>query len=100
MLPVVASRQVSVQPEMQEVAEMPSVGFARRVVDHSLPAGVSTVAAGPLVVFSLILDAILAAGALMLLPWVALLIYVAALLIPNRQALLARLERLAEAGPH
>ena len=64
---------------------MATVGMVRRVVDSQLPAGVSSVAAGPLVVLGLIVDAVRAAGALMAVPWLLLGIYMAGLL--RREAL-------------
>lgn len=59
---------------------MATVGLVQRVVDSQLPAGVSTVAAGPLVVLGLIIDAVRAAGALMAVPWIVLGGYVLVLL--------------------
>ena len=59
---------------------MATVGFVRRVVDSQLPSGVATIAAGPLVVFGLIIDAIKAAGGLLVVPWLVLGIYMAGLL--------------------
>lgn len=52
-----------------------SIELVRRLVDTQLPSGVSQVAVSPLLVLELILNAILAAGSLMLLPWVALTAY-------------------------
>lgn len=70
--------------EMSSVAvtdsEISTVGMVRRVVDTQLPAGVSTVAAGPLVVLGLIIDAVRAAGSLMAVPWLLLGIYMVGLL--------------------
>ncbi|MBT8215801.1 MAG: hypothetical protein KJO17_03015, partial [Acidimicrobiia bacterium] len=57
-----------------------------------LPAGVSTVAVGPLVVLGLVFDAIRAAGALMAVPWLILGAYMVGLL---RQ----RTHGLTAAGP-
>ena len=51
-----------------------------RVVESQLPAGVSSVAVGPLVVLGLIVDAVRAAGALMAVPWLLLTIYMVGLL--------------------
>lgn len=51
------------------------VSFVRRLVDNRLPPGVSQVAASPFIVIELVLNAILAAGALMVLPWIALMTY-------------------------
>ncbi|MGI9610801.1 MAG: hypothetical protein ACR2NL_10965 [Acidimicrobiia bacterium] len=65
---------------------MATVAFVRRVIDSELPAGVSTVAAGPLVVLGLILDAILAAGTVMLVPWIGLIVYMLFLLRERRLA--------------
>ncbi|NNF09525.1 MAG: hypothetical protein HKN74_04500 [Acidimicrobiia bacterium] len=59
---------------------MPAVGLVRRVVDTQLPAGLATVAAGPLVVLGLVVDAVLAAGGLMLIPWALLAVYMVGLL--------------------
>lgn len=59
---------------------MAAVGFVRRIVDSQLPTGVATVAAGPLVVLGLVIDAIRAAGAVMLVPWLLLGVYMAGLL--------------------
>ncbi len=80
--------RLSFMPELQDLAvsskvattegadsEIATVGFVRRVVDSQLPAGVADVAAGPLVVLGLIIDAIRAAGALMVVPWMVLGIY-------------------------
>lgn len=64
----------------EAVETMAAVSLVRRVVDSQLPAGVSVVAAGPLVVIGLIIDAIRAAGGLMLVPWAILGIYMAGLL--------------------
>jgi hypothetical protein len=75
-----ASTAQDVRSSSASNGDMAAVGFVRRVVDSQLPAGVSTVAAGPLVVLGLIIDAIRAAGALMMVPWLLLGIYVAGLL--------------------
>jgi hypothetical protein len=63
---------------------MATVAMVRRVVDSQLPAGVATVAAGPLVVLGLIIDAVRAAGALMAVPWLLLGIYMTGLLRTQR----------------
>ncbi|MGI9648249.1 MAG: hypothetical protein ACR2OI_06990 [Acidimicrobiia bacterium] len=68
---------------------MATVGMVRRVVDSQLPAGVSTVAAGPLVVLGLVIDAIRAAGGLMALPWLLLGVYMFGLLRQQRSVLTA-----------
>ena len=68
-------------------SELSTVGFVRRVVDSHLPAGIGAVAAGPLVVLGLIFDAVTAAGALMLVPWLALSIYMIGLLRGRRLVL-------------
>lgn len=60
--------------------EMPTVGLVRRIVDTQLPTGIAAVAAGPLVVVGLVLDAVRAAGTLMLLPWALLGLYMVGLL--------------------
>ncbi|NNL13328.1 MAG: hypothetical protein HKO82_06530, partial [Acidimicrobiia bacterium] len=78
--PVVLSAAAETSLERSAGGEMATVGFVRRVVDSQLPAGVSTVAAGPLVVLGLIVDAIRAAGALMAVPWLLLGIYMVGLL--------------------
>ena len=71
----------SAEADLAEGSEdMATVGFVRRVVDSQLPAGVATVAAGPLVVLGLIIDAVRAAGGLLLLPWLVLAVYMAGLL--------------------
>jgi len=64
--------------------EMMTVGFVQRVVNSQLPAGVAAVAAGPLVVLGLIIDAIHAAGALMVVPWTLLTVYMVGLLWNRR----------------
>ena len=65
-------------------SEMSTVGFVTRIVDSQLPAGVSTVAAGPLVVLGLVVDAIRAAGTLMVVPWIVLIVYMLGLLRERR----------------
>ena len=76
----VLSETVSGASSEMTSSDMATVGLVRRMVDSQLPAGVSTVAAGPLVVLGLVLDAVLAAGSLMLVPWVLLGIYMVGLL--------------------
>ncbi len=76
--PVVLSAAVS-SAQTAESA-MATIGLVRRVIDSQLPAVVSTVAVGPLVVLGLIIDAIRAAGALMAVPWLLLGLYMAGLL--------------------
>lgn len=61
-------------------SDMATTSFVRRIVDTQLPAGVSSVAVGPLVVLGLVLDAVLAAGALMAVPWLLLGIYMVGLI--------------------
>ena len=81
--PVVLSSETLSSAMVSEDSGMATVGMVRRLVDSQLPTGVSTVAAGPLVVFGLIIDAIVAAGSLMLVPWVLLAIYMVGLLRGN-----------------
>ncbi|NNJ47446.1 MAG: hypothetical protein HKP18_06395 [Acidimicrobiia bacterium] len=64
----------------ETIEEIATVGFVRRVVDSRLPPGVATVAAGPLVVLVLIVDAVKAAGGLLLAPWLLLAVYMTGLL--------------------
>jgi len=78
--PVVLSAMAESSADVADESSMASVMLVRRVVDSQLPAGVSVVAAGPLVVLGLIVDAIRAAGALMAVPWLLLGIYVVGLL--------------------
>jgi hypothetical protein len=85
--PVVLSATAEASAQLSEASPMVMVGLVRRVVDSQLPAGVSVVAAGPLVVLGLIIDAIRAAGALMVVPWLVLGIYMAGLLRPRRTPL-------------
>ena len=77
---VLTAAAAEADPSLETAEEMAAVGFVRRVVDSQLPAGVATVAAGPLVVLGLIIDAIKAAGGLLLVPWLILGIYMAGLL--------------------
>ncbi len=65
-------------------AAMSNVGFVYRAIDSKLPDGVSAVVAGPLVVLSLIADAMAATGTFMLIPWVLLFAYVGMLLFTSR----------------
>ena len=65
-------------------ASTPSIGWVNRVIDSELPYGISAVAAGPLLVLSLIADAVVAAGTLMLIPWGLLAAYMGTLLLANR----------------
>ena len=76
----VMAESVSASSAEMTGSDMATVSFVRRVVDTQFPAGVSTVAAGPLVVLGLIVDAVVAAGSLMLAPWVLLGIYMVGLL--------------------
>ncbi len=69
-----------------EDSHLAIVGFVRRVVDSQLPAGAASVAAGPLVVLGLIIDAVRSAGALMAVPWLLLGLYMAGLLREPRGA--------------
>lgn len=89
--PVVLSATGGSFSELPDESSMATVGLVRRVVDSQLPVGVSAVAAGPLVVLGLIIDAIRAAGALMAVPWLLLGVYMAGLLRNSR----ATLERSA-----
>lgn len=82
--PAVLAANVSSIEAMQGEAEIATVGLVRRVVDSQLPSGVSTVAAGPLVVLGLIIDAIRAAGSLMAVPWIVLIVYMLGLLRERR----------------
>lgn len=81
---VVAGAATKSQASGGERDGMATVGLVQRVIDTQLPSGVSAVAAGPLVVLGLIIDAIRAAGALMLIPWLVLGIYVVGLLSGRR----------------
>jgi hypothetical protein len=78
--PAVLSAMAESSADVADESSMASVMLVRRVVDSQLPAAVSVVAAGPLVVLGLIVDAIRAAGALMAVPWLLLGIYVVGLL--------------------
>ena len=78
--PVVLSSSALSSAIVSEASDMATVGMVRKVVDSQLPAGVASVAAGPLVVLGLIIDAVRAAGALMALPWLLLGIYMVGLL--------------------
>ena len=75
---------VSSTEVMASESEMATVGFVSRIVDSQLPPGVSTVAAGPLVVLGLVVDAIRAAGSLMAVPWIVLIVYMLGLLRERR----------------
>lgn len=77
---VVSEPASSGSAELTLVDDIATVGLVRRVVDSQLPAGVSAVAAGPLVVLGLIIDAVRAAGGLMLVPWAILGLYMTGLL--------------------
>ena len=87
--PIVLSASPASASNRPDDSQMATVGLVRRVVDSQLPAGVSTVAAGPLVVLGLVIDAIRAAGALMAVPWLLLGLYMAGLLHHQRSALTA-----------
>lgn len=87
--PIVLSASPASASNLPDDSQMATVGLVRRVVDSQLPAGVSTVAAGPLVVLGLVIDAIRAAGALMAVPWLLLGFYMAGLLRHQRSALTA-----------
>ncbi len=78
--PVVLSSATMSSAIVMEDSDMAAVGMVRRVVESQLPAGVSTVAAGPFVVLGLIVDAVRAAGTLMAVPWLLLGIYMVGLL--------------------
>ena len=82
--PTVLSASSSSASNPADESPMATVGLVRRVVDSQLPAGVSTIAAGPLVVLGLVIDAVRAAGALMAIPWLLLGIYMVALLRQSR----------------
>lgn len=77
---VLSAAEAEAEPPQHSSDGMATVGLVQRVVDSQLPAGVSTVAAGPLVVLGLIIDAVRAAGALMAVPWIVLGGYVLLLL--------------------
>lgn len=77
---VVSEPAPSGSADLAVVDDIATVGLVRRVVDSQLPAGVSAVAAGPLVVLGLIIDAVRAAGGLMLIPWAILGLYMTGLL--------------------
>ena len=66
------------------------VGFVTRVVDSQLPARISAIAVGPLVMLGLVLDAIRSAGVFMMIPWLILIGYMAVLLAGNGRELRAR----------
>lgn len=83
--PVVLSSTAASSSQELEKGSMAAVALVRRVVESQLPAGVSTVAAGPLIVLGLVLDAIRAAGALMAVPWLVLAVYMVGLLRQHGQ---------------
>lgn len=87
--PLVLSSSVDGKAPTQVSSDMSAVGFVQRVVDSQLPVGISTVAAGPLVVLSLIIDAIRAAGSLMVVPWIILVVYMLGLMRERRLASVA-----------
>ena len=82
---VLSSTAASADQETKD--DMAAVALVRRVVETQLPAGVATVAAGPLVVLGLVFDAIRAAGALMAVPWLILGVYMVGLLRQRGQGL-------------
>ena len=81
---VVVSTQ-SESPDISAEGATATVGFMSRVVDSRLPAVVSAVAVGPLVVLGLVLDAIRSAGIFMVVPWILLMGYMVTLLMTNRE---------------
>ncbi|MBT8193213.1 MAG: hypothetical protein KJP22_07415 [Acidimicrobiia bacterium] len=87
--PVVLSSTAASAPQENENDAMAAVALVRRVVESQLPAGVSTVAVGPLVVLGLVFDAIRAAGALMAVPWLILGAYMVGLLRQRTHGLTA-----------
>jgi hypothetical protein len=82
--PAVMVSSGSASTDMVDEDAMPMVGFVTRVVDSQLPASISAIAVGPLVVLGLVFDAIRSAGIIMMIPWILLIGYMAVLLVANR----------------
>lgn len=84
--------------DMAEDQATAMVGLVTRVVESRLPAGVSDIAVGPLVVLGLILDAVRSAGLFMMIPWVLLIGYMAVLLLSNGDLLPNRRRKRTDAA--